>query len=257
MRPIRFTSPQATVIADDTADAVLTPLTGAYPTASIEDMVADLWLGGLTGSKYKLVAQFSDDAVTWNSTLLELSSNYISTVGWTQADYEGDLHTTAGTDTRLYVRFGVIGRLDSAGPTQTAQARIRVRAAAVQTATVAGPSLALHTLGSSTKVFLPSSQVVPTEGLANARRTVRVDSVTEDVTVWVGFQTTDTPDDPTSWSAITTISAGRTTVGVSFAQQFSAVTFAGRFARFGIVVANSANSDIEAAVAAFSVDLRS
>jgi hypothetical protein len=254
-----FDSGIVDLLTGDSTTITTSPLSGAMRTGEWKSMTIDAWARALVAAKFRIAVQWSDNPAEFTGTPDYFNSTYITANGWTRATTVFDLFSIAGTTPKTWFRFVAQG-LDTSG-TLAGGGQIRI-------VVKPSPMVCFHRLTSSyvrcntkasdsTACFTPVSDVIPTTGITENRVVIDVVAITGAIKLQVGIQETDTPDDPTSWTSVSTYGSEVTSTGVTFPTAFTAVSFTRRFARYVMSAKNdTGGTEVEAGLVRLIVEAR-
>lgn len=272
----RITAPTLPIVSNHTSTAIWNPLTPALPTVGLRNVRVRIWVDGadLEGARTTTVlpcVQFSNDGISWASSEEVFGSgSYVTLVDdswmWLDGTATPDGGYTdlfgGGFSPKRFARFGLRALNGLYTDLQSAQCRMVVEAQPVVGRTLRFAPTRVYTPGNATwgnEYFFPTSAPIRTEELTEVRSTLWMEATTGDVTIGAGLQTTDTPEDPSSWTTWGTLWGTRSSVGVSFGTTFTtlgASQQADNWARFGVMAKNTSGSTHESALATLHVDMR-
>jgi len=239
---------------NDTLNAV----TGALPVFDIWNVQADVFIRARTLCQVRMGVQFSNNPFEFTDAAKELSATYFTNAGWNDDNTWHDIFALAGVTPRLFVRFVALGKNTSGSGSESMQIRVMIRVKPFRSRLVNTAFRRANTKGNdATWNAVPMSNPIATEGFSSHRVALDVSSMTGGLDVGLGYQQTNTPDDPSSWGTVTTLGSTVSADGVVFPTAFSSVSFTKKFVRYVVNCRNtSGGTEIEACHCAVRIELR-
>jgi hypothetical protein len=234
-------------------------LTGAIPCYDIREVQADVFIRAKTLCQVRIGVQFSTNPLNFTDAPKELAAAYKSTLGWNDDSTWTNIFTLASTTPRVFVRFVALAKNTSGSGTESMQIRVRIRIKPLRARLVTTEIRRGNTKGTdASSAICPISDPIAVEGFGEHRVHGEVSSMTGGVEATLGWQETDTPDDPTTWSSATAIGSAVTSDGTIFGTTFTSVSFTKKYVRYVASVKNSAGGTaVEACHLAMRLELRS
>ena len=237
----------------------MTVLTGAIPAYDLRDVAADVFIRAKTLCQVRIGVQYSHNPFNFSDTPKELWASYKSTLGWNDDTGFTNIFTLASTTPKLFVRFVALAKNTSGSGTESMQIRVLLRCKPLRSRLVTTEIRRVNTKGTdASSATCPISDPIATEGFSEYRLHGEITSMTGGIEATMGYQETDTPDDPTTWSAATSIGSAATSDGVILGTTFTSITFTKKYARYVVLGKNSAGGTaIEACHCSMRIELRS
>lgn len=252
------------LVADNPSSDVVNPLMAPVRAIELKDALFDIWLMGRTKLQARLGVEFSNHPLDFYTPSLvsrkELTAAYQTGTNWTYGSTWHDLFNVTGlvdADYKLYLRLVALATTTSASTkAEGAQMRVRMRTKPIAPRTHSSPWVRIATKGSTgTNNNTPVTDALPTENVAIHRVTVEM-MANSGVSMTVGWQETNTPDDLASWTSGGTLGSAVSTNGIVFPGKPVAVAPSKRFMRYVGQSVNISGTDIEAALVRFVIDQR-
>ena len=256
---MRIVTPMRDAIANHTSNALFCPLTGPMNTNELDYVGWGIYIAAATLIGCEVAVQFSDDGVTWPTTITTTTHGFNSggsttAAGWTFGSSATSMFGSMSADVKLYCRFGVKTLTSSGLLVENCKVQIALDLLdQVNPRTfVFGPYRCASASGSP--LFIDFSGPISTEDISNLRYTVEVLTNTG-TTLLAAYQVANEPLYASNWQATTTIGSNVSALGITAGTTYTAASFSGyKFVRFGLQVTSTAG--IEAAIASLRVDVR-
>lgn len=252
------------ILSNSTSADTVTALTDALAVADLKEVEIDVFLRASTPkSKVRIGIMYADNPFDFSGATATAFTGTelvgVTNAGWNYGAFSGDVSTIATP--KLFCRFVALGKNDTGGVTgEGMQVRVLIRPVPFQKRIVAGPRRRVQTKGSDSAAnTCPLTEPFETSGLEAHRlwREITSAATGNVISITFGTQETNTPDDPTSWSAIATLGSAVTSNQVVQPASFAAITFTKRFARYAASVINAAGGTaIEGAHVGLRAELR-
>jgi hypothetical protein len=248
------------ILANDASTPLWNPRILPRPlnTTMLREIRLAGFLSGNSGLKVRGGIDFSSDGVNFPSASKELGTTYFNSVGWNHGTVWHDVWALTGVTRQLFARIGVQTLTNSGTRTEGAQLRLLVEGKPFWSETMTFGPRKVHTRGSTTALFCPMSEPIQATRIRELRATVDRSTSSGAFSTQPGWQETDTPEDPSSWSAVTLFGSATTADGYSPGTDFTTITLTKRYLRFGMSSFNPApiGTTYEAGVVALRVDVR-
>jgi len=245
----------------NTGNGIFNPLSAPLNSTPWKTLRASLCVEGDSGVSARLGVRTSPDGLTWGNALVAPNDATFATgSGWRAPTAWFNLADITSIDDYPFFQLGASLRNASAdGKVKNAHMCLRIEGTEVGPQTIVTPLVMLATLGStSTDNFIPLTATLDARSSRAARAAAELRVSTGAVKVRIGVQQSDdgeTWDTPIPLSGYTSYI---TSEGVAVGKTFTDLTgITKRFVRFGALAANTSGSDIEAALMALRLDLRS
>ena len=243
--------------ASSTADTI-TPISGALPAFDIRDVQADVFIRARTSCQVRVGVQFSNNPFEFTDAAKEIVAAYYTNAGWNDDNTWHDIFALSGVTPRLFMRFAALGKNTAGSATESMQIRATIRIKPFRARLVNTTIRRASSKGSDASWnAVPMSNPIATEGFSSHRVAMDISSITGGLDAGLGFQQTNTPDDPSSWGTVTTLGSTVSADGVVFPTTFSTVSFSKKFVRYVLNCRNTTGgTEIEACHCALRIELR-